>query len=193
MNPRIPPSLLWLIPAPVVFLAGVGGGLAWLFIAVSNAPIELHSFRAPGRIPFQIDNPGAYILWREVRSPGLADRLSGKARDPAGQPAVSLVQKRTAATLPGRQTLGVQRLDESRRRVAIARWDVEESGDYELQVGGVLEGSTFSFGPSQMGGITAAVVGCAVLNLAGWGGAFAIVLAVFTRRTRTHRLAEPAA
>jgi hypothetical protein len=188
MKPVLKPSLWWLLPAPVVFLAGVGGGLAWLLSSMANLPTEAIPFQVPGARTFQIEYPGTYILWNETGQARLSDGLLRNSPPLAETLAIVLRERQSLREIPKQHAYGIRRMADTRSRVAVAKWSIEAAGDYELMVSGGNGERTMAFGPSNMGSLTLVAVGAAALNLAGWAGAFAIVVAVFVRRTRFRRM-----
>jgi hypothetical protein len=188
IEPTLKPSLWWLLPAPAVFLAGVGGGLIWLLSSMANLPSEAIPFQAPGARTFQIEYPGTYILWNETGPARLLDGLRRHSPPLANTLNIVLRERQSLQEIPSQRAYGRRRVSDSRSRAAGAKWSIEAAGDYELMVSGGTAELTMAFGPSNMGSLTLTAVGAAVMSLIGWAGAFATVVTVFVRRTRFRRM-----
>ena len=180
-------SLWWILPAPIILVAGIGGGLMWLFQAMTGIPSDTIQFRTPGTIPFELANPGTYVLWHDAQAV-FQGRIYNNSSDLPDDLRVSLVDVETGNEVYMRRAIGTRRLSKKHIRHTVGKFDIEKPGDYELSVAGDEQARIFAMGSSYMGKLAVAAVACAALNLVGWIGSLAIVIGVLVKRTQMKRI-----
>jgi len=187
MTAAVRPSLAWLVLVPLLLVAGVGGGIAWLlhqFFQGGEDPIR---FVAPAAIRVQVDRPGRYAIWHDAEgvhenrvfrnTPALPTNMILSV---LGGPSNEVVTLEPAVALPRRIPDGV--------RHAVATCRIGWPGEYLVRASGGDEPRLLVFGPASSGSLLAAVVGCSLLNLIGWGGSLAVVIWVVAGRLKMKRV-----
>jgi hypothetical protein len=174
------PSLWWLLVAALVFLSGAGGGVAllvWQIVGLGGGD----TFLVPSTQVFQVDAPGTYVLWHDYQI-----TFEGKVynKEPAlpDQTVLRLIHK--GEEVPAVNVWGSTVTSGQHAKTDVARYEIEDPGDYTLHVSGFDEPRVFSFGQSRLKDILFAVLGCVLLSLLGWIGGPAIVVVVLILRSQ---------
>jgi hypothetical protein len=173
--------------APVVLVAGVGGGLAWLLHALSYGGGETLSWVAPGGVTAQVADPGLYVLWHDARAVYENRAFDHPKELPEGMK-VSVVDQDSGEEVGGKPVPGLPERSGEQVRYALAKYRIPKPGPYRIVASGGAGERLLSFGSSGRDALVYAALGCAVFNLIGWGGSFAIAVIVLSRRTKMRHL-----
>ena len=187
MKQKIKPSLWWMFLAAMILIAGIGGGLLWLFQTMTNVPSDAIQFRTPGKRTFELIHPGTYVLWHDAPAVFQGQAYDNGSDLPEGL-SISLANADSGEEVFMRRSVGTRRLSDKHVRHTVGKFDVDIPGDYELTVAGDDKVRIFAMGPSYMGKLAVAALGCVALNLAGWIGSLAIAVTVLVKRTQMKRV-----
>jgi len=174
------PSLWWLVLAPLIFLLGAGGGTALLIVRIASLS-KGETFLAPVERSFAIEEPGTYILWHDYRI-----LFEGRAfnTEPSLPSGAGIRLSHRGEEIPTARSWGATVTSGQHEKSEVARYVIEEPGEYTLAITGLHEDHVFSFARSGVKGILGAAFACLLLNLLGWIGAPVVIIVVLVRRSR---------
>lgn len=184
MDQKLKPSIYWLALAPLLFLAGVGGGTAVLLKKILDPPAEA-TFVAPITRTFKIKNPGSYVLSHNYKA-----IFNGHQFDnPPNLPESAVISlKNSGGAINMEESWGSGSTSSTDSRKEIGRFEITEPGDYTLSISGLPEPHLITLGKSVIMGIVSTAAVCILLNLIGWFGAPAVIIIVLSQRLKNKRL-----
>jgi len=187
MNPKLKPSLWWLVLAPILFILGVGGGTAILIWQVLMLPPG-QTFRVPSVQTVEVTEPGTYLLWHDNRI-----LFQGKAYNkPRYLPDQAIIHLEIEGReIPTQSSWGATTTSGQHEKQEIGRYVLTEPGDYTLSVSGFTEEHVFSFRRSELKGIMGAAIVCGILNLMGFLSAPILIAVVMILRDRSKKNLKP--
>lgn len=116
-------------------------------VLVSLARDDAVALEAPGELDVTIEEPGRYYVWNEYNTVYLGKTYSVSKELPSGI-MFSLVESDTGEAVPFEGDLSISVSAGERARNSAGYFDIEDSGEYRLEIAGLDQPRVFAFGPS---------------------------------------------
>ena len=171
--------------AALVFVVGVGGGIALLISRIIDLP-KGRTFLVPSTQTFTIDQPGTYVLWHDYHII-FKGKVYSKPEGLPDQATIVLENKQTREEIPMSGSWHSEVSSGEHKKSEVGSYRIEQAGTYVLSVTGFDGEYVCSFVRSHLKGMLGAIVGCVVLDLTGLLGATAIIIFILVARSRNRK------